>query len=55
MEILFDKWGDKHMSKVVVTFSSTAPAHPQATRVAVYPALLNKYVFEYSDDYLTML
>ena len=24
----------------LVTFSSTAPAHPHATRVAVYPALL---------------
>ena len=23
-----------------MTFSSTAPAHPHATRVAVYPALL---------------
>ena len=25
----------------LVTFSSTAPAHPHATRVAVYPALFN--------------
>ena len=26
---------------VLVTFSSTAPAHPHATRVAVYPALFS--------------
>ena len=38
-------------SGLLVTFSSTAPAHPHATRVAVYPALFSKMTalltFEY--------
>ena len=32
-------WAYGSYSDALVTFSSTAPAHPHATRVAVYPAL----------------
>ena len=36
------------LNKIVATFSSTAPAHPHATRVAMYSALFNmtKYQFD---------
>ena len=33
-------WAYGSCPDALVTFSSTAPAHPHATRVAVYPALL---------------
>ena len=37
-----------------MTFSSTAPAHPHATRVAVYPALLYMFItLKYGQEGLT--
>ena len=35
-----DFWAYGSCPDALVTFSIIAPAHPQATRVAVYPALL---------------
>ena len=34
-------WAYGSFPDALVTFSSTAPTHPHATRVAMYPALLN--------------
>ena len=35
-------WANGSCLDALVTFSSTAPAHPHATRLAVYPALFTK-------------
>ena len=41
---LFTFWAYGSCPDAPVTFSSTAPAHPHAARVAVYPALLNSHL-----------
>ena len=48
-------WAHCSCPNAPVTFSITAPAHPHATRVAVYPALFILILFSTKSDFVTIL